>query len=248
MSYIHISNKSIYYELNGVGEALLLLQGNTAASIVFHGTGDIPFFAKNHCVISLDFNGTGKSSRLATWPVDWYAQAASEAYEVLKHSSIERVKVIGSSGGALIGFWLAINHPELVHSLIADSFNLDYAAQMQKTVRDTRQNYTEGQIGFWQHCHGDDWQQVIEADTDFLLRYAKSQTGKQVDIPVEKIQCPVLITGSKTDDLVGNIEEQAYTTAARLPHAEIYLHDSGTHPLMWSEPDAFRKRVNSFWK
>jgi valacyclovir hydrolase len=248
MSYIYVSSKSIHYELVGKGEALLLLQGNTASSVIFRDTGDVQYFSKNHSVFLLDFNGTGKSSRQAIWPVDWYAQAAGEAYEVLKRNSIEKVKLIGSSGGALIGFWLAIFHPELVSSLVADSFNLDYANQMPDVLRNTRRNYSEGQIGFWQHCHGADWQQVIEADTDFISRYAQSQTGKQVDIPVEKIQCPVLITGSEKDDLIPNIKAQANITAARIKQAEVYLHDSGTHPFMWSEPDAFRKRVNIFWK
>ena len=248
MSYIHDTHKSIFYEINGKGEALLLLQGNTAASVVFYDTGDIQYFSENHCVISLDFCGTGKSSRMESWPVDWYAQAADDAYDVLKQNKIGKVKIIGSSGGALIGFWLTINHPEMVSCLISDSFSLDYAYQMPDVVRNTRQNYTPEQIGFWQHCHGDDWQQVIQADTDFILRYAATQTGKQVDIPLEKIQCPVLITGSKMDDLIPNVEEQAQITAARLQNAAIYLHDSGSHPFMWSEPQTFREQANLFWK
>ena len=248
MSYIRVSNKSIFYEINGKGEALLLLQGNTAASIVFHDTGDIQYFGENHCVISLDFCGTGKSSRMERWPVNWYTQAADEAHDVLKQNKIEKVKVIGSSGGALIGFWLAIKYPALVRNLVADSFGLDYANQMPDVVRNTRKNYSAGQIAFWQHCHGENWQQVIEADTDFILRYAAVQTGKQVDIPLEHIQCPVLITGSKNDDLVPNVEEQAQLSATRLQHAAIYLHDSGAHPFMWSESLVFREQVNLFWK
>jgi pimeloyl-ACP methyl ester carboxylesterase len=247
MPFIHISDRSIFYDAHGKGEAILLLQGNTVSSQIFHDTGDIQFFSRNNIVFTLDFCGTGKSSRMQEWPIDWYAQSAADAYEVLKHNNITAVNVIGSSGGALIGFWLAIYHPEMIKSLVADSFGLDYANQMQDVVRNTRMNYSPGQIEFWKHCHGTDWQQVVEADTDFILRYAAAQSGSQVDIPLEKIQCPVLITGSRMDDLIPNIVEQAEISARRLPNVEIYLHPQGNHPLMWSKARVFREQVEQFW-
>ena len=246
MAFIHDENKSIFYELHGKGDAILLLQGNTASSIVFHDTGDLQFFSKNHCVITLDFCGTGKSSRMPVWPLDWYMQAVDDAYDVLLHTDKRHVKVIGSSGGALIGFWLAIRHPEIVNCLVADSFGLDYAKQMPDVVRTTRKNYSPDQIAFWQYCHGEDWQQVVEADTDFILRYAGAQSGAQVDIPIELIQCPVLITASRKDDLIPNIVEQVEISSRRLVQSQIYLHSQGNHPLMWSESSIFREKAAQF--
>ncbi|MBI9051406.1 MAG: alpha/beta fold hydrolase [Anaerolineaceae bacterium] len=247
MTFIHLPHGDIYFDTYGCGDPLLLLQGNTASSASLHASGDIQYFSQYMQTIVFDNRGTGKSVREWNWPIEWYQQCAQDAIQILDLLGIKQCRVIGSSGGALVGFWLAVLDPDRIVSLIVDSFGLDYKYQMPAVIRDTRSNYNDGQIAFWRSNHGDDWQQVVEADTDFILRFAAAQTGEQVDIPLEIIQCPVLISGSESDDLVPNVVSQADITAKRIRKAKIYLHATGEHPFMWSEPEAFREQARIFF-
>jgi pimeloyl-ACP methyl ester carboxylesterase len=99
-------------------------------------------------------------------------------------------------------------------------------------------------VTFWQHAHGDDWEQVIEADNDLLLGLAQ-RDGQWFERSLSEIGCPVLLTGSMQDETLFNGATQTVEMAEQIPESQLVLINGGEHPLMWSRPRGFRRAADS---
>jgi len=236
-TFIHQHHR-LFYRQQGNGPLLLILPGNTSSST--HHEGELAYFGKRYHAASLDFRGTGRSERLVEWPDNWFELAAHDAAALVAHLGQEKAIVIGTSGGAIVALLMAILHPDSVRAVVADSSVEFYpSGSLSKSVAERSQR-TPGQVGFWQHAHGDDWQQVVDADSDMLLRIERNG-GDIYRARLKDIYCPVLLTASLRDDLLpGNIGAQICSMAWQISGSGVYFKDSGYHPLMWSQSDEFR--------
>lgn len=120
MAFFEYQGKQLYYQELGVGHPLLLLHGNTASSNMFYHVAEQ--YAKYYRVILLDFLGHGQSERLEEFPTDLWFEEAQQAIAFLRWKQYENVYLLGSSGGALVAINVALEAPELVGKVIADSF------------------------------------------------------------------------------------------------------------------------------
>ena len=82
----------------------------------------IESYTSNYKVILIDFLGHGKSDRLEEFPIDLWFDEAQQVISFLKEKKYNNVNLIGSSGGALVAINVALETPELVDKVIADSF------------------------------------------------------------------------------------------------------------------------------
>ena len=116
MPKVLVDGVGIYYEEEGTGEPVLLLHGAL-------GTGRRHFrrqaaaLAPRYRVILPDTYGYGKSDRRAEFSPDFYYEDAAQMAGLLRALGIDRAHVGGFSDGAIIALCLALDFPELVHSL-----------------------------------------------------------------------------------------------------------------------------------
>ena len=82
----------------------------------------IESYTSNYKVILIDFLGHGKSDGLEEFPIDLWFDEAQQVISFLKEKKYNNVNLIGSSGGALVAINVALETPELVDKVIADSF------------------------------------------------------------------------------------------------------------------------------
>ena len=120
MSYFEYEGKRIFYEETGCGRHLLLLHGNTASSKMFSQVAEQ--YSKDFKVILIDFLGHGRSDRLKSFPADLWFYEAGQVVAFLREKQYRDVCIIGSSGGAIVAINAALEAPELVGKVIADSF------------------------------------------------------------------------------------------------------------------------------
>ena len=244
MPHFNYYQHRIFYRQQGEGPLLLILPGNTAASICHQD--EIDYFSKRYCAVSLDFLGTGNSDRLAIWPKDWWAKGADQVQALITHLGYDKALVIGTSGGAVVALLLAIHFPQHVRGVIADSTIERFAPEiLQRNVIEGRSQPTSEQIQFWSFVHGDDWEQVVDADTTLLHQLAK-QGGDWLGGRLNEIQCPVLLTASLEDEFLPDIVSQLTSMARQIPECCIFLTNSGGHPLMWTQSLVFRRVADSF--
>ncbi len=251
MSYFTFKNKQVYYQELGHGAPLLLLHGNTASSVMFEEAAKK--YMKNHMVILIDFLGHGKSERLQEIPSSLWFLEAQQVIAFLEEKNYTAVNLIGSSGGALVAINVALERPDLIHKVIADSFEGEFPLQsFIETISEQREisKQDKGIMEFYASMHGDDWEQVVDWDTQAIKRHSQ-EVGKFFHKPLEDFIPPLLFTGSKEDEFVLELDvnyfEKTYSNMIqKIGHGEMSLFEKGGHPAMLSNLDAFVRISENF--
>ncbi|SKC89305.1 alpha/beta fold hydrolase [Maledivibacter halophilus] len=246
MPYFNYNGRKVYFINKGQGDPLILLPGNTSSSSAHRY--DIEFFSKYYRVICPDYLGYGKTERLKRVQLDFWWSNAEMCKELLKSLDIKDCILVGTSGGGIIAINIAIISPELVKCVVADSITGEYPNKndFDKQV-EARKMATDEMKLFWQICHGEDWQEVVELDSQ-LLKHVSKENESFYKKRLNEITCPVLLTGSLSDDAITNIEINICNVSRQITNSKIMLFPTGFHPLMWSRPEDFRESVMDFFK
>jgi pimeloyl-ACP methyl ester carboxylesterase len=227
----------------GSGPLLLILHGNTASSA--HHGGELEYFGQRYHAVALDCAGCGQSDRVEVWPVDWWARNGRDAAALVNHLGYEHALVMGTSGGGLSALWMAIQQPERVRAIVADSCAQHLSVTWCEGLLQERNQRTDGQVRFWRDGHGNDWEQVVQADSDLMRRFVLSG-GDWFNGRLAEIGCPVLFTASLRDGLLQDVGQQVCAMAMQVQGSRVFFATEGGHPLMWSRPDDFRRAADCF--
>ena len=247
MPTVSYCGKSLFYQEAGEGPVLLFLHGNTASSRLFEPL--LPLYAPHFRCVLLDFLDNGRSDRAAVLPADLWQDEARQVLALIRKAGYERPCLLGTSGGAWAAMNAALLAPDEVGAVVADSFDgrtlhpgfaQDLAAERAKAKQDPAAR------GFYEWCQGPDWEAVVDRDTDALLRCAAS--GRPLFCrPLEQMQPPVLLMGSREDPMCRrDLEEEYRAMAAQMPHAAVRLFPSGGHPAILSQAEAAKEEILAF--
>lgn len=251
MSEFTYHGKTIWYAERGSGKPLLLLHGNTASSNMFGGIAEQ--FAKNCKVILLDFLGHGRSDRLERFPADLWFDEAMQVITLLRERQYQSVDVIGCSGGALVAINAALEAPELIGRIVADSFEGEraLAAFTKNLVQDRAHSKLDsGAVMFYKAMQGEDWESVVDNDTDALIRHSR-EIGAFFHRPLCGLKADILFTGSTEDEfasaLGSDFFEKTYEEMlTKIGHGSMHLFPHGGHPAMLSNGAEFVPLVGRF--
>ncbi len=258
MSKIHLGEQEVYYTEQGSGDTLLLFPDNLHASGAYEL--DIAYFAERFHVLSFDYPGTGKSSRDVKYQdereYDLWNYHADLACHILQTLGIEASYALGAGYGAWSALHFAGKQAQLHRitplGVIADSFLSAVDARTLHRALDMREHYYTRRVAWLQKQHGDDWREVVDADTAFLRQLANHGAYAIPDGVLNAIPCPVLLTGTLQDAVTPGIAADYARLSAHIPACSLYLtrrsgHRYGDeHPLMWTDPDTFRSIVTLF--
>ncbi len=239
-----MTGKRIYYTELGECSPLLLLHGNTASSNMFAKVAED--YAKSSKVILIDFLGHGRSDRLKDFPADLWFYEAEQVIAFLREKQYRDVNIIGSSGGALVAINVALEAPELVRKVIADSFEGETPGMaFTENVKEDRaaSKLDDDARMFYEYMHGPDWEQVVDNDTDAIIRHDRG-IGRFFHKPLKDLKTEFLLTGSREDEFVSgvlpNYFEHVYgDMIKKAGHGRMYLVEHGRHPAILSNPKEF---------
>lgn len=237
MSYFNYESKQMYYTEAGDGIPVLFLHGNTASSKMFEPL--LPLYEEKFHVILLDFLGHGTSDRLEEFPAGLWAEQASQTIALLEHLKLERVNLVGTSGGAWVAINVALERPELVGKVVADSFDgRTLADDFAENLLEERTSAKKSEMGVWfyQWCQGDDWERVVDMDTKALLQCAREKLPLFTK-PLTQLRVPLLLMGSEQDDMSRADFQEEYRAIAGETGAEIHVFPEGGHPAMYSNAE-----------
>lgn len=244
MPYFKYNNKFCYFEEYGNGMPLLFLHGNTASSKMFIDL--IEPFAINCKVILIDFLGHGRSDRIEKFATDLWFDESLQVIAFLEQSNYKKVNIIGSSGGALVAINVALERPDLVNKIIADSFEGEVPLkEFVENIIEERQNskQDEGAKAFYYAMQGQDWESVVDNDTTAIFEHAKS-IGKFFHKSLNKLHTPILLTGSRGDEFANLVNpefyEQKYSILIeKFGCGKMHIFKNGGHPALLSNRDEF---------
>lgn len=243
MPYFTHHTHQLFYREQGSGPLLLILPGNTASSACH--AGELDYFGRQYRAVSLDFWGTGQSDRMERWPENWWEICAHDAVALANHLGEQTFIALGTSGGANVALLLAILYPEQARAVIADSTVPFFTVPAIENAISVRNLRLPAQIEFWQLAHGDDWSQVITADSEMLLRFVEAG-GDHFKGRLDEIGCPVLFTASLRDQSLPEIAAQTCRMAEHVANSQVFLVNGGDHPLVWTRPAEFRRAADMF--
>lgn len=234
MAYFIYKSKKIFYREVGEGVPVVFLHGNTASSKMFEPL--LPFYQEHAHVVLIDFLGNGKSERIKKFPHDLYQEEAKQTIALIEHLNLKETSLVGTSGGA----WAAVNaglmRPDLVKGVVADSFSGrafgDGFAETLEIERKAAKQDEWGR-GFYQWCQGEDWEQVVDSDTEALLQCARENLPLFVK-PISELKPRLLLLGSLEDTMVGIDIRKEYEEIARQTGGQIHLFRKGDHPAIAS--------------
>lgn len=97
--------------------------------------------------------------------------------------------------------------------------------------------------------HGDDWENVVDADTEAVVHHAKT-IGTFSHKKIETLQTKLLLTGSAEDEMfpAGHYEELFGIICAKTPMARSHIFEHGGHPAMMSNMTEFIVLCDEFLK
>ncbi|WP_228236259.1 alpha/beta fold hydrolase [Allomuricauda sp. M10] len=116
--YSPVNGLSMYYEIYGQGEPLVLVHGG-GSTIQSNFEKIIPLLAKNRKIIAVELQAHGRTSdRNADLS---FEQDADDVAALLKNLNIEKADIFGFSNGGTTTLQIAIRHPEIVKKMVLGS-------------------------------------------------------------------------------------------------------------------------------
>ena len=114
MPTIRVNDITMYYEIHGEGEPVVLIAGLNSDHTLYRGI--IPRLAESYQVVAFDNRGVGQTDK----PDIPYSieMMADDTAGLLSALGIEQAHILGTSMGGRIATALALRHPQQVKSLI----------------------------------------------------------------------------------------------------------------------------------
>lgn len=247
MPYFNYKKNHIHYEVRGSGTPLVFLHGNTASSKMFYSI--INHYSEEYMVITIDFLGHGKSDRVEEFPQELWFDEALQTITLLDFLRIGPANLLGSSGGAWVAINVALERPDLVSKVIADSFDgrtlaPGFAERLLKNRAQSKQDEMAKQ--FYLYCQGNDWESVVDHDTKSLLKLIE-ENGQLFHKSIKDLIVPILLTASHDDDLIRQDFDDEYDSIIEIvPFGQKHIFSKGFHPAVISNDISYARVVKEF--
>lgn len=230
--YMQLRNFSMYYEIYGQGEPLLLIHGNGGS--ISNMANQVPYFSRSYKVIAADSRSQGKS----TDPQDSlsYEMMADDYAVLLDSLHLDSAYVIGWSDGGIIGLLLAIRHPEKVKKLAATGANIrpDTTAFSAREIQSMKD--------FVASLRAQKQDQKVKNDLKL--------TQMMIDEPnisgssLQQIHCPAMIIGGDRDIIKPSHTLEIFQA---IPRGYLWILPGSGHGTLIDFKDDFNDQVGKFF-
>lgn len=113
-------NVNIYYEIDGVGPTVVMLNGLWGDTTSWNN--HLAIFSKDFSCLRIDHRGIAKSDK---WVGQYsYELHARDIYELLNYLNIDKCSFLGTCHGGMVATTFAMNYPNRVNCLAISSVQL----------------------------------------------------------------------------------------------------------------------------
>ena len=257
---------ALAYEVAGSGEPVLLIHGALLAE-GFRPLLAEPALAGRYRLVRYHRRGYLGSGR-AAGPIS-VARQAADCQALLRQLGVARAHVVGQSSGGAVALQLALDAPEVVHTLAVLEPALAAGASGQ-AYRDAlargEQRYREAGAAvvvdeFLRACFGAGYrawldrvlpggfaQAVADAGTAFEAELPGSRDWRFGEAEVRRIAQPALaVLGAASDALWPRFGETHRLLLSWLPNAEGFVLPGATHALQLQNPRGMAEALAAFF-
>lgn len=254
------TDQTIYYEIHGEGQPLLLLNGimmSTNSWTAFREN-----LSANHQLILLDFLDQGRSSNHEV-AYDQRVQL-DVVRALLEHLQLEQVNLFGISYGGEIALQFAAKYPEKVNQLLLFNTCIETTYWLEEigngwnqAIGDPLAYYLTSipyiySLEFFTKNRS--WIEKrkeallpIFADPNFserMRRLTNSSVGYSVRDQLEKVTHRTLIVGCESDFLTPLSQQRELNQL--LPNSELVIIPGSGHAIMYEKPNLFTMLILGF--
>ncbi len=264
MQLTNINGINLEISDRGSGDPVVFIHG--ASGDECFAVLEEPALADSYRLIHYHRRGWGQSECLEM-PVSNELQSA-DCQALLRHLGIGRAHFVGQSGGGIVALQVALDAPEMVHSIAllepalpSVLFNAaEFGAVAEKAVAAYESgNKADAIDTFGQEVAGVDYRKVFDRTLppgNFERWVADADTLFQADFPAypawtfggdeaARISQPTLnMMGANTNSYFREIYE---TVCSWVPHAENFVLPNATHAMLQTNPKAAAERLASFF-
>ncbi|WP_341962905.1 alpha/beta hydrolase [Pseudomonas sp. RC10] len=258
MPYFERNGCSLHYQEFGQGSPVLLVHG--LGSSAQDWEYQIPALVGQHRVIAVDVRGHGRSGK----PRERYSIPgfSADIKALLDHLQPGPVHLVGLSMGGMIGFQLAVDHPQLLKSLTIVNSAPEVKIKSLSDVRQFAKRWLLARV-FSMEAIGKALGKNLfpkpeQADLRHKIakRWAQNEkhaylasfsaiVGWGVQEKLSRIQCPTLVVTAKYDYTPVALKE----VYVRLIHeAKLVVIEDSRHATPLDRPEEFNRALLEFLK
>lgn len=257
MPHAKINGASLWYEVRGEGEPLLLHHGYTASRVNWMPVAER--LTSQYQVILMECRGTGQSEHTPQGYT--LAQYAADVIGMLDYLDVDRVTFAGHSMGGGIGYLLALDHAERLERLVLMApIPAEGVGQITPELREQR--LAERRRGdrdaileryramrFREDVETEAWfedraEHILSVSDGHFERGAESMQDLNVVDRLGDLNTPTLMIAGAVDSLlVPNLLD-----FMRLPNATLEVISRAGHEVGVHEPQRVAEAISSFMK
>lgn len=252
MPRIEVNDVSLYYELYGDGEPLVLIHGLQGDASNFRRLA--PALGRDFRVLLFDQRGSGYSDK----PDMEYPTAllADDTVALMRALGFDAAHLLGTSMGGQVAQQFALRHPDVLRRLIlacttsggadavpvdmamlAAAYTLEDLTAEERAVRLARSSFTPD----WLAGHPEIIDELAAArrqrplDLDALARRNRAFEHHDTFADLGRIRAPTLVLTGTPDAIIP--DANSAILAERIPDARLRVLDPAGH-LFWIEREA----------
>lgn len=135
-----------------------------------------------------------------------------------------------------------------MEKVVADSFDgrtlgEDFARKLINERAGAKQD--EQAVWFYQWCQGEDWERIVDMDTQALVQCAEKHLPLFFK-PISELKVPLLLMGSVGDEMVRPDIRDEYEAISEKTGAEICMFSDGGHPSIFSNAEQAAEAIRKF--
>ena len=266
MSKVKVDNISMYYEMCGEGETLVLISGFAGSIDIWFR--QIPELSQSYRVIAFDNRGCGRSDKPdAPYTMKLFARDTAALLDKL---DIDKAHIFGISMGGMIAQEFALSYPDRLMSLILgctscggrhfilpDDETIDFLLNIKHVGSLTPEERARAALPYsfsedFIRSRPDIIEQYISMRVEFwppihsFLRQAEAIMTHDTYDRLPRIVVPTFVMAGSADRQMP--VENSKILASNIPNAELFILDNVGHGFIVEAAEQTNKAVVNFLK
>ena len=255
---------------------LLFLSGGPGSSMMNNADAYTNLLKDKFTIVQWDQRGAGKTLKLSPSPIQpSVKQMEMDTYEVInfitQELKQEKIYLLGSSWGNVLGFYIVKNHPELLHAYFAVNPVISQLSSEKALLQTLKTHFKDNSLASQElasvripfqtdedlfylrkwlfYKDGKDFATSDDFKKGFLL-WSKTWSPvwnevMAIDLPktLKKVDCPIYFFVGKNDIQTSTAITTAYFEELKAPKKDLFLFESSAHQIHQDEPEKFQKTV-----
>ncbi|WP_268747012.1 alpha/beta fold hydrolase [Janthinobacterium sp. RA13] len=255
---------------------LLFLSGGPGSSMMKNADAFTAILKNRFTLVQWDQRDAGKTLKLNPSPSQpSVAQMEQDTYQVItflqKELKQEKIYLLGSSWGNVLGFHIVEQHPELLHAYFAVNPVISQLASEKELLKTLKVHFKDNAVAS-QELGSITFPFTSDESMFYLRKWLFYKDGKEfatsegfktgflqwsktwspvwnevmnIDLPktLQSVDCPVYFFVGKNDIQTSTRITQDYFEQLQAPRKGLFLFEQSGHQIHQDEPEKFQRSI-----